>query len=69
VCVLLLKQFFVQLSTSADSVALLAFGCCIVAAADRLPCSKWLISPGCWAHSSKPAAAECDGQTGQMDIH
>ena len=41
-----LKQVCVKLSTNADNVALPAFtlGCC----------SSRLISPACWAHSSKP---------------
>ena len=33
--------------------------CWGMAAADHWPCSNWLISPGCWALSSKPSAVAC----------
>jgi len=63
------KRVCVQLHASADNVALPAS---VVAgrAATRLLLSAGSsrsISPACWAHSSKSAAAECGRQVGQTD--
>ena len=55
-----LKQVCVKLSTNADNVALPAFtlGCC----------SSRLISPACWAHSSKPQLQQWFSTVGPMPM-
>ena len=56
------KQVGAQLPASAVNVTLLAFS------AERRLCCNRSISPGCWAHSSKPTAVECGSQLmGQAD--
>jgi len=61
------QHVFVQLPTSADSVALLAIAVASRLLLARRPCCKRSISPGRRDHSCKPITAECGCRVGQTD--